>query len=70
MDEPLDLSKKRPGPWDNETKKWYQIKAAHPVMGVVRFWLLQKNEDDVRQLVIKKKYNNIEWIRQETPPFI
>jgi len=51
-------------------KKWYQIKATHPVIGVIRFWLLQKNEDDVRQLVIKKKYNNIEWIRQETPPFI
>ncbi len=39
-------------------------------MGVIRFWLYQKNEDDVRELVIKKKYNNIEWIRQETPPFI
>ena len=37
---------------------------------VITFWLYQKNEDDVRKLVTKKKYNNIEWIRQETPPFI
>ena len=51
-------------------KKWYQIKATHPVIGVVRFWLYQKNEDDFRKLVIKKKYSNIEWVRQETPPFI
>ncbi len=74
MDEPFDINKKRSGPWDNETlvmgKKWYQIKATHSVIGVVRFWLFQENEDDVRKLVIKKKYNNIEWIRQETPPFI
>ena len=51
-------------------KKWYHIKATHSVIGVVRFWLFQESEDDVRKLVIKKKYNNIEWIRQETPPFI
>ena len=54
----------------DDIKKWYQIKATHSVIGVVRFWLFQENEDDVRKLVIKKKYNNIEWIRQETPPFI
>tara|TARA_R110000824_G_scaffold214319_1_gene400605 strand:+ start:180 stop:344 length:165 start_codon:yes stop_codon:yes gene_type:complete len=51
-------------------KKWYQIKATHPVIGVIRFWLYQKNEDDVKKLVTKKEYNNIEWIRQETPPFV
>ena len=54
----------------NDTKKWYHIKATHSVIGVIKFWLHQKNEDDVRKLVIKKKYYNIEWIRQETPPFI
>ena len=51
-------------------KKWYQIKATHPVIGIIRFWLHQENEDDVRKLVIKKGYTDIEWIRQETPPFI
>ena len=51
-------------------KKWYHIKATHSIIGVIRFWLHQKNEDDVRKLVIKKKYSNVEWIRQERPPFI
>ena len=56
-------------------KKWYHIKARcmdifKPDGKVITFWLYQKNEDDVRKLVTKKKYNNIEWIRQETPPFI
>ena len=51
-------------------KEWYYIKATHPVIGVVRFWLHQENEDDVRKLVIKKGYTGIEWVRQETPPFI
>ena len=51
-------------------KEWYHIKATHPTIGVVRFWLSQENEDDVRKLVIKKGYTDIEWILQETPPFI
>jgi hypothetical protein len=51
-------------------KEWYHIKATHPTIGVVRFWLSHESEDDVRKLVIKKGYTGIEWIRQETPPFI
>ena len=51
-------------------KEWYHIKATHPTIGIVRFWLHQENEDDVKELVIKKGYTGIEWIRQETPPFI
>ena len=51
-------------------KEWYHIKATHSVIGVIKFWLHKKNEDDVRKFLIKKKYSNIEWIRQETPPFI
>ena len=51
-------------------KKWYQIKATHPVIGIIRFWLHQENEDDVRKLVIKKGYTDIEWIKQEIPAFI
>ena len=51
-------------------KEWYHIKATHPTIGVIKFWLYQKNESDVRKLVIKKGYTVIEWIRQETPPFI
>ena len=51
-------------------KKWYHIKATSPLIGVIKFWLYQEDEDTVRKLVIKKKYTNIEWIRQETPTFI
>ena len=51
-------------------KEWYHIKATHSTIGVVRFWLHQENENDVKKLVIKKGYTDIEWIRQETPPFI
>ena len=51
-------------------KKWYHIKATHSTMGVIRFWLHQKNEDAVRKLVIKKGYTDIEWIKQEIPAFI
>jgi len=51
-------------------KKWYHIKATHPTIGVIRFWLTQENKDTVKKLVIKKGYTNIEWIQQETPPFL
>ena len=51
-------------------KEWYHIKATHPTIGIVSFWLSQENEDDVRKLVIKKGYTGIKWIRQETPPFV
>ena len=54
----------------NIMKQWYHIKATHSTIGVVRFWLHQKNKDDIKKLVIKKGYTDIEWIRQETPPFI
>jgi len=51
-------------------KKWYHIKANHPTIGIISFWLHQENEDDVRKLVIKKGYTDIEWIKQEIPAFI
>ena len=59
----------------NDTKRWYCIRARNmnifkPDGMVINFWLNQKNEDDVRKLVIKKGYTNVEWIKQETPPFI
>ena len=51
-------------------KNWYQIKATHSTIGVIRFWLHQKNKDTVRKLVIKKGYTDIEWIKQGIPSFI
>ena len=56
-------------------KHWYQIRARNmnifkPTGTFINFWLLQENENDVRELVIKKGYIDIEWIREEQPPFI
>ena len=56
-------------------KEWYHIKARYlnfdkPNGMVIEFWLYQENEVDVRKLVIKKGYTDLEWIRQETPSFI
>ena len=51
-------------------KKWYRIKPTDSTIGVIRFWLHQENEKDVKKLVIKKGYTDIQWIRLETPPFI
>ena len=56
-------------------KKWYHIKARYmnifkPEGKVIEFWLYRENKKEVKELVLKKGYQNIEWIREETPPFI
>ena len=53
-------------------KKWYQIKASNPkykAMGEYKFWLYRENKKEVHELVIKKGYQNIKWIREGIPPF-
>ena len=55
-------------------KKWYQIKARDmnifkPDGKVIKFWLYRENKKEVKELVLKKGYQNIEWIREEKPPF-
>jgi hypothetical protein len=59
----------------NDIKKWYQIKARYmnfdkPNGMVIKFWLLGNSDKHIRDMVAKKNYKDIEWIRQETPPFI
>ena len=54
--------------------KWYRIKARDmnifkPDGKVIKFWLYRKNKKEVKELVLKKGYQNIEWIREEKPPF-
>ena len=56
-------------------KKWFHIKGKDksiykPEGKVLSFWLWGESKKDIRELVIKKGYQNIEWIREETPPFI
>ena len=55
-------------------KKWYHIKARYmnifkPDGKVIEFWLYRENKKEVKELVLKKGYQNIEWIREEKPPF-
>ena len=56
-------------------KKWYHIKGKDKTINkpegkVLTFWLWGESKEDIRKLVIKKGYINIEWIIEETPPFI
>ena len=56
----------------NDTRKWYEIKASNPkykAMGEHKFWLYRENKKEVHELVLKKGYQNIKWIRDGIPPF-
>ena len=53
---------------------WYHIKARDmkiykPMGKVITFWLWGDSEDHIRDLLSKKNCKNIEWIKQEKPPF-
>ena len=55
--------------------KWFHIKAkatdiCKPIGKVMTFWLWGENVKQITKLVISKKYQDIEWIKEETPPFI
>ena len=55
--------------------KWFHIKAKSmnifkPLGKVITFWLWGEDEKQITKLVISKKYQDIEWIKEETPPFI
>ena len=57
----------------NDIRKWYEIKATHPkhkAMGEIKFWLYRENKKEVHELVLKKGYEYIKWIREGTPPFL
>ena len=59
----------------NDTRKWYRIKARcmdifKPDGKVIEFWLYRENKKEVHELVLKKGYQNIKWIREGTPPFL
>jgi hypothetical protein len=56
-------------------KRWYHIKARcmnifKPDGSVIKFWLKGNDETEIAKLVIKKGYRDIEWIAEETPPFV
>ena len=51
--------------------KWFHIRALDPSVGTTyTFWLGGDSEKEIREILKKKKITQIEWIREETPPFI
>ena len=56
-----------------EDTVWYHIKLKEYVdnpLSKTTFWLGGDSEEDIRKILKKKKMTKIEWIREETPPFI
>ena len=51
---------------------WFHIKALDPgIDKVITFWLGADSRKDLDKILKKKKHIiNIEWIREEIPPFI
>ena len=50
---------------------WFHIKALEPgINTVITFWLGADSKEDLDRILKKKKIKQIEWIREETPPFI
>ena len=55
--------------------KWFHIKAraidiCKPDGKVITVWLWGKDKKQITDLVLSKKYKDIEWIREEKPSFI
>ena len=51
--------------------KWYHIRALDPSVGTTyTFWLGADSREDLDKIIKKKKIKQIEWVREEIPPFI
>ena len=52
--------------------KWFHIRAYDTdIKKIYTFWLGADSREDLDKILKKKKnITNIEWIREETPPFI
>ena len=51
--------------------KWYHIKAYDTsIKKTHTFWLGGGSEEEIRKILKKKKITQIEWVREEIPPFI
>ena len=54
-----------------EDTMWFHIKAYDPsIEKTYTFWLGGDSEKEIRKILKNKKITKIEWIREETPPFI
>ena len=51
--------------------KWFHIRAYNKSIGITyTFWLGADSREDLDKILKKKQITQIEWIREETPPFI
>ena len=51
--------------------KWFHIRALQPSIDkVITFWLGANSRKDLDKIIKKKKITQIEWVREEKPPFI
>ena len=60
---------------ETELKKWYNIRARYmhiykPEGKVLDFWLSGTDDKQITEMVVKKGYIDIEWVKQENPPFL
>jgi len=54
-----------------EDTMWFHIKAYDTsIRKTITFWLGGDSEKEIRKILKNKKITQIEWIREETPPFI
>ena len=56
-------------------KKWFHIKGKDksiykPNGKVITFWLYGESKDAVWITAVNKGITKIQWVREETPPFI
>ena len=51
---------------------WYhiKIKPGNGILSKSTFWLGADSREDLDKILKKKKITQIEWVREETPPFI
>ena len=50
---------------------WFHIKAYDTsIEKTITFWLGADSEKEIREILKNKKITKIEWIREETPPFV
>ncbi len=54
-----------------EDTMWFHIRALDPgIYKVITFWLGADSREDLDKILKKKKITQIEWVREEIPPFI
>jgi len=49
---------------------WYNIRARSISLDrMIEFWLFAEDREKLDEILNKKEYDNIEWIKEATPPW-